>query len=262
MRTDYYSKTLAEHYDLHSEYRDRPDIPFFVEQAVGAGGPVLEIGCGTGRILIPTARAGVSIVGLDFSETMLTICNEKLASEPADVRERTRLMQADMREFSLGEKFQLATLPFRPFQHLHTVKEQLDCLACIHRHLEPGGRMILDIFNPSLERLTAPTPSDEFLEGEPVLRSDGAAVQRSARIVNVDKFAQILQIELIYDITHAGGRTERIVDALSMRYFFRYEAEHLLARAGFEVIDLFAGYDRSAFGSKYPGELLFVAQKR
>ncbi|MEX2288147.1 MAG: methyltransferase domain-containing protein [Planctomycetaceae bacterium] len=260
-RTDYYVSELAEFYDEHSEYRDRPDVPFFVDEALAAGGPVLEIGCGTGRVLIPTARAGVPIVGLDFSEKMLNTCRAKLTSEPADVQERVRLVHGDMRAFALGETFRLVTLPFRPFQHLLTVPEQLACLRCIRDHLDVGGRLILDVFNPSISKLAEETPGPEFDEGDPFTRSDGSTVQRRARVVDHNRVRQVLSIELIYDVSHPDGRTERLVDPLKMRYFFRYEVEHLLARAGFEVVDLFSGYDRSPLGTKDPGELLFVARK-
>jgi SAM-dependent methyltransferase len=260
-RTDYYSNVLADFYDRHSEYRDRSDVTFYVDEAVNSGGPVLEVGCGTGRVLIPTARAGVSIAGLDFSETMLRHCREKLAAEPAKVRERARVVRGDMRDFSLGETFRLVTVPFRPFQHLLSVDEQLACLGCIHEHLQPGGRVILDVFNPSIERIAATTPSDEFDEGEPFTLADGCTVQRRAKVINCDRFAQVLHIELYYDMTHADGRRERRVEPLTMRYFFRYEVEHLLARAGFEVVSLYADYERNPFGTRDPGDLIFVAKK-
>ena len=70
-----------------------------------------------------------------------------------------------------------------------------------------------------------------------------------------------MDVELIYDITHPDGRQERQIHAFQMRYLFRYEAEHLLARSGFVVDRLYAGFDRSEYGSIYPGELVFVAQK-
>jgi len=120
---------IADLYDHVVPYRNRPDVGFFVEAALSAGGPVLEVGCGTGRVLIPTARAGVETVGLDLSTHMLAVCRKRLEAEPEPVRSRARLVQADMRRFELGRKFTLATIPFRPFQHLLTVEDQLSCLA-------------------------------------------------------------------------------------------------------------------------------------
>lgn len=110
-------------------YRDRPDVASYVKQAQESGGPGLELGCGTGRVLIPPARAGIEIVGVDLSRSMLAICRDKLAREPDDVRARVEMVEADMRRFDLGREFRLVTLPFRPFQHLMTVQDQLSCSA-------------------------------------------------------------------------------------------------------------------------------------
>jgi len=90
---------------------------------------------------------------------------------------------------------------------------------------------------------------------------DGRRVRRTNRIVSRDGFNQIQGIELIYHVTHPQGREERLVHAFQMRYFFRFELDHLLARAGFQVEHLYADYDGSPYGSKYPGELIFVARK-
>ena len=145
---------VADLYDHVTPYRQRPDVTFFVDAAVESGGPVLEVGCGTGRVLIPTAREGVEIVGLDLSEHMLAICRGRLAAESAAVQAKARLVQDDMRAFDLGQTFQLVTTPLRPFQHLTTVEDQLACLSSIRGHLVIGGRLILDIFNPVPEHET------------------------------------------------------------------------------------------------------------
>lgn len=139
---------VARLYDQVIPYRNRPDVDFFVEAAKKSGGPVLEVGCGTGRILLPTARSGIPITGLDLSEHMLDVCRQELEKEPRDVQDLVSLIQGDMRNFSLGEKFPLITLPFRPFQHLLTVEDQISCLTTIKDHLEPGGGLILDLLIP------------------------------------------------------------------------------------------------------------------
>jgi ubiquinone/menaquinone biosynthesis C-methylase UbiE len=156
---------IADLYDHIVPYRDRPDIAFFVEAASEAGSPVLEVGCGTGRVLIATARAGLVVVGLDLSPHMLTMCRRKLRHEPEAVQSRVQLVQADMRKFELDQLFTLATVPFRPFQHLMTV-EELSCLASIRRHLVDGGALILDMFNPSLDFLVSRPVGEEFAQYE------------------------------------------------------------------------------------------------
>jgi SAM-dependent methyltransferase len=253
---------VADLYDHVALYRDRPDVAFFVDAAREAGSPVLELGCGTGRVLIPTARAGIEIVGLDLSQHMLAVCRERLEHEPETVRSRARLVQADMRSFELRPGFALATLPFRPFQHLLTTQDQLACLASIRQHLVRGGRVILDLFNPSLDYLGNPKLGEETGDEPEFQTPDGRRVYRRMRMVSCDRAAQVNQHELIYSITHPDGRQERFVQAFPLRYVFRFEAEHLLARAGFDVEHVYGDYDKSPFGTKYPGELILVARRR
>ena len=257
--THEYENTAA-YYDHVIPYRDRLDVGFFVQEALSTGGPVLEIGCGTGRILIPTAQAGIEIVGLDLSSHMLAVCEDRLESEPAAVKARVSLIQADMRNFNLNQSFKLVTLPFRPFQHLLTLEDQMACLASIYAHLVPGGLLILDLFNPSLQALVGETGVE--METEPEFKMpDGRRVNRRVMITKRDYFNQVNGVELIYYVTHPDGREERLVHAFSMKYLFRYEAEHLLVRCGFTVENLYADFHLSPFGSIYPGELIFLARK-
>jgi SAM-dependent methyltransferase len=260
MDTEQYAAT-AEFYDYVVPYQTRQDVDFFIEAAQTCGGPVLEVGCGTGRILIPTARAGIDIFGIDLSPNMLDICERRVAQEPREVQHRVQLDQADMRNFDLGQTFKLITIPFRPFQHLIEVEDQIACLHCIHRHLADDGRLILDLFNPWLAVLASELTGEEHDDGPEFTLPDGRRVQRRSRVVKRDLFKQYQDVELIYYAAHPDGHTARTVHAFPMRYLFRYEVEHLLARCGFEVEALYADYDKSVYGSKYPGELIFVAKK-
>jgi SAM-dependent methyltransferase len=252
---------IADFYDYVAPYRARQDIDFFVDAARKSGGPVLEVGCGTGRVLIPTARAGTVIVGLDLSSGMMDICRKRLLEEPEAVRSKVRLVQGDMRNFDVGQKFKSVTIPFRPFQHLTTVEGQLSCLASIHRHLIDGGELILDLFNPWLEALVRDNLGHEFGEEPEFTTLDGRRVVRRHKIVSRDHANQLQQVEAVYYITHSDGCRECVVHAFFMRHLHRFEAEHLLARSGFEVQAVYSDYDKSPFGSKYPGELIFVARK-
>src|SRR5690606_21184189 len=95
-------RATAEYYDYVTYHRR--DVAFFVEMAQAAGGDVLEIGCGTGRVLLPTARTGVNITGFDLSTAMLTICQQRLAQEPEAVQARVQRAHVDMVDFDLGHK--------------------------------------------------------------------------------------------------------------------------------------------------------------
>lgn len=252
---------VARLYDQVIPYRNRPDVKLFVDAAIESGGPVLEVGCGTGRVLIPTAQAGISITGLDLSEHMLDVLRDTLKEEPIEVQDRVELVQGDMRDFKLEKKYALVTTPFRPFQHLITTADQIKCLEIIHDHLLPGGILILDIFNPSLAGITADNLGQEIGAEPEFTTPEGIKVRRLNKTNQRDHLKQVLDVELIYYLTHPDGKEERVVHAFPMRYLFRYEAEHLLARCGFEVLDVFADYDKNPLGSTYPGELIFFARK-
>lgn len=250
----------AEFYDYVPVYEERPDVAFFVDFARASGGPVLELGCGTGRVLLPIARAGVEITGLDISQAMLAVLRRRLDAEPPEVQARVRIVDGDMRRFELGQQYSLVTIPFRPFQHLTTIEDEMECLATIRRHLKPGGRLVLDLFNPSLSALTDESRFDEQPPEPEVLLPDGRRFYRSWRLIDRNYFTQVQQVEMYYYVTHPNGHQERAVQAFPMRWLYRWEAEHLLVRCGFEVEHLYAGYDKSEYGSKYPGELIFVAK--
>ncbi len=251
-----YDRHSSEFYDYHAK---RGDVKFYIDFAVQSGGTVLEIGCGTGRILIPTARAGVCITGLDKSTEMLKICQRKLKDESREVSDRVKLVHADMSNFNLGSKFSLVTIPFGPFNCLVSVEEQLRCLNCIKRHLHHNGALVLDLFYPS---------SREFSSGEegfsvktPFEMPDGRSVTWGLHFNSVDYNRQVIHEEMIYDVHYPDGHDERLVYPSPLRYFFRYEVEHLLARAGFKTESVYADFNREPFGSKYPSELIFLARK-
>jgi SAM-dependent methyltransferase len=260
MALDEYASS-ADYYDYVEVYRHRPDVGLYVEESVRSGGPVLELGCGSGRVLVPTARAGVEITGLDASPRMLARCAALLDGENIEIRSRASLVAGDMRGFSLDREFALVTIPFRPFQHLLTVDDQIACLTCIRRHLSEAGRLIFDIFNPSLEILVNTPLGEELQIEEPFSLPDGRQVQRKSKIVRHDRLNQVTDHELIYYITDGGGYIERVIHAFSLRNTFKFEMEHLLSRLGFTVENVFADFGRTPFGSKYPGELIFVAKK-
>jgi SAM-dependent methyltransferase len=253
---------LAELYDYVVPYRERDDIAFYIEAARSSGGPVLEAGCGTGRILIPIAQAGIEITGIDLSEPMLAACQRKLQAEAEQVQAKARLELADMRDFDLGRKFTLVTTPFRSFQHLLTVSDQLACLDCFRQHLEPGGQLILDVFNPSIRALSREDYGEIVAEEPEFSLPDGTRCVRRHRILHRDHFQQLTQVELLYDLTYTDGTEERLIHAFEMRHLFRYEAEHLLARAGFELEAVFADYHKNPFGTHDPGELILMAVSR
>lgn len=119
------------------------DGAFYERVAREVGGPVLELACGTGRIALPLAQAGLQITGVDRAEAMLTIARCKLAALPASVQERLNLVNQDMSALDLGWRFGFVFVPARSFQALLTIGLQRKSLEAVRRHLEPTGRLAL-----------------------------------------------------------------------------------------------------------------------
>jgi SAM-dependent methyltransferase len=251
---------VAEFYDHVAIYANRPDADYYVAEARATRGPALELGCGTGRILIPTARAGAEITGLDLSTSMLARCREKLAGEPAEVCDRVKLVRASMTRFDLGREFALITIPFRGFQHLLEVEDQLACLGAIRKHLAPGGRMVVDFFQVNPAAMHDPAWSEEKEDTPETALPDGRKIRRTTRIAAFHRARQVNDIEFIWYVTHPDGRAERLVWQTPLRYFFRYEVEHLLARAGLHLVELRGDFAGAVFSDDSP-DMIFVAEK-
>ena len=140
-----------EMYDIAYGWRT-DDIPFYVEQARAAQGPVLEVACGTGRVYLPMLQAGVDADGFDLHPGMLEVLKQKADA----LGLKARVSQADMRDFTLPRRYKLITIPFRAFFHNVTTEDELRTLRCCRQHLEPGGRLVLDLFHVTLARLMEP----------------------------------------------------------------------------------------------------------
>ena len=251
---------LAELYDYTVHYNLRGDEGFFAEEARRSGGPVLELGCGTGRVLIHVAKTGCRIVGLDISQPMLDKCRAKVDDLPADLRPNVRLVRGTMVDFDMGETFDLVTFPFRSFQHVLSVDDQLRCLRCAHRHMAPGGRLILDLFHVDPAHMYDPKLREEWIDFKDHALPDGRRFTRSQRVAGFHFEEQYNDIELIHTVAHPDGRVDRLVQSFPWRHFFKYEVGHLLHRCGFRTVDVFGNYDRSPLADDSP-EMIFVAQK-
>ena len=134
----------AEIYDTVYSYV-REDIPFYIEEARRSDGPVLELGCGTGRVTIPIAQSGINIIGLDSSTEMLRKAQDKVQTLPVDTS-NISFLHEDMRNFSVDQEFGLVIIPFRGFLSLLSVADQVDTLAMVKKHLAPGGRLVFNVF--------------------------------------------------------------------------------------------------------------------
>ena len=205
---DAYGRTDARHCDCAFEAFRSPsgDVGFYRDLAREAGGPILELGCGTGRVLLAIARDGIACTGLDASEEMLEEFRRK--GPPENVR----LVRGSMQDFDLGtERFGLIFSAFRSFQHLLTVEDQLACLRAVRRHLAPGGLFAFDVFAPNLERV-ARLEEPEYEEVR--WREDETEIVRFTS-VRRDPATQVSEITFRYERRRPGspGRATRFEPA-------------------------------------------------
>ena len=250
----------ADVYDSVYSYV-REDIPFYVALARKSGGPVLELGCGTGRVAIPIAEAGVEVVGLDSSEAMLEVARRK-AKRLVEGTASLTLLQADMRDFSLGDdkEFSLVVIPFRGFLSLLTVEDQTRTLLNVKRHLAPNARLVFNIFVPDLDMLVQ--------EGDlPYHLRDVTDPDTRARLVlshqsSYDNHSQVISTRMIIEeLDDDGVMLRRLYRDFQLRYVHRWEMEHLLTACGYEVQDLYGDFDRSPF-DEASTEMVWVAGVR
>ncbi|MCI0354856.1 MAG: class I SAM-dependent methyltransferase [Acidobacteria bacterium] len=238
----------ARHYDLdYAALGYADDIPFYVDLAAGAGGPVLEMGCGTGRILLPIARAGVRIHGLDASPDMLAVLRGALVREPTEVQQRVSLIEGDLRDASIEGRFALVTAPFRVVQHLLERDDQRAWLRNVRRHLAPGGALCFDVFQPDFVLMTKlGQPTVELERNDP---TSGRRVRRLAQTVPHFE-TQRLDIRFRWMAEGTDG-SEVLLDTVefTMRWFTRGEIENLLELEGFRITDYWGSFRREAFGT-------------
>jgi len=244
MADDYY-RDWAEAYEANTQ-GVHGDIEFYAELAREADGLVVELGAGTGRIAIPCAQAGARVWGIDSEPSMLEIAGRN--AEEAGVTDRLTLVEGDMRDFDVPEPAALVTIPFRTFLHNLTTDDQLATLRACHRALRPGGRLALNVFNPSLTMIARWMGRSER-HWEPSNGWDGYQAQHH--------YAPSDQVS----ITHMRVRDQQgkwRKTSFTLRYVHRFEMEHLLQRTGFQVETLYGGFDRSEFGESSP-EMVWVA---
>lgn len=241
-----YGQATARFYDAayaRAPQLDGLDVAFYRTLAREGGGPVLELGCGTGRVLLEIAAEGFPCTGLDASQQMLARLRAKSRFP------NLRLVHAPMQRFELpGERFGLIFSAFRAFQHLYTVEDQLACLACVRAHLAPGGCFAFDVFAPRLER-TALAEEPEAVDLR--FQQDGEDVVRYAK-VSRDAALQLLHVRFRYERSRDGQVLGNEHASFDMRWFWRYELEHLLARAGFTEITIHGNFDRTPVSATSP----------
>jgi SAM-dependent methyltransferase len=237
-------RVSAKYYDgAYAAMKDLVDTAFYCELARQYRGPVLEIGCGTGRILRAIAREGIEIHGVDNSAPMLATLKESLARETPEVRDRISLHAGDMRDFRLGRRFPLVTIPFRPMQHMYTVTDQVRALTSAAAHLQNDGILAFDVFYPKFERLPLRI-GEEQLEAE-WSSEPGTVIRRFFRKDSFDKIQQRFTITFIFRVYRDDQLTREEQETFSMSYYTYPHLRALFLLAGLEPIAEYGSFSKT-----------------
>jgi SAM-dependent methyltransferase len=247
----------AEIYDRVYVYLDY-DLPFYVERATGSGGPVLEMGCGTGRVALALARAGIDVTGVDISPRMIDAAQAKAEAE--GLASKAHFSVGDMADFEAGGEFAMVAFPFRSFQSMLTVEDQREALENASAHLRPGGLLVLDVFAPDLAQLANPRDEAVPFHIRDVNQPDGTAIvvwgQNQWNGVDQVNSARLI----IEELSETGEMTRRLYRDFDLRYTFRYEMQHLLELSGFTVEELYGDFDGGPV-TEDSDDLVWVARK-
>ena len=236
-------------YDIVTPASFRGDAEWYRAKARECGGPVLELGAGTGRITLQIAQDGIRVHALDSDPAMIEALQTKLAALPVQVRERVVVVPGDMRNFTTTERFPLVIAPFRAFLHNLTEQDQLACLNRIREHLASGGRFAFNVFHPSLEYMAhhAGAMAGTWRWADTFPKPDGGCVVRS-EANRYDTVRQIVHSHHRYDEFGPDGTLARTsLHRLQLAYLYPRDLRRLLNEAGFGAIRMDGGFDGRPF---------------
>jgi SAM-dependent methyltransferase len=237
------------------------DVRYYVEEAHQRGGPVLEYGCGNGRITLAIARAGVPVVGVDRSAPMLRDLRARLRAEAPEVQRRVSVRRGDMRSLALARRFPLVICPFNAFLHLYVRRDVERFLARVREHLLPRGELVLDLSMPDPVEL-ARTPDKPL--SAPRFRYPGehggeGPLVRYAERFDYDRARQVLFIGM--EFTPVDG-SPGWMTPLAHRQFHPQELEALLHYNGFAIREWFGDFFRAPLGPRSPTILVHATMRR
>ncbi|MBI2897505.1 MAG: class I SAM-dependent methyltransferase [Deltaproteobacteria bacterium] len=236
----------------HLYRRRRADVRFYVDLADRVGGPVLELGCGAGRVALPIARAGRAIVGLDASGPMLEHARARAAKLPARARTLVTFARGDLRTFRLDRRFPLIISPFNAVQHMYTRSDVEHLLERVRAHLEPSGLFVFDVLMPEPE-FQHTRPGRRYARSPFTHPSTGTRYQYTESYSH-DPVGQILHIQMFLD--HPTNPRASIVMPVAHRQLYPLELEALLHYNAFRIVDRWGDFDRSPLGADSPSQII------
>ncbi len=237
---------MAEYYDL--VYSDQLDADFYLREARNARGAVLEVACGTGRILLRLLSEGIDAVGIDTSERMLAVLKRKAGSMGVE----PKALKADMRDFKIDRRFRLIMIPYRSFLHLKDDSERKKALLNFREHLEDGGRLIIHTYNPSKDELG-------MVDGFHLFESEEIEDRRKCRVdwhLHYEPRGRTGRYKVV--LTFEDG--ERHEFSMELHYVMEKDMRKLLEACGYRNIRLYCGFDYEPYDEDCR-EALWFAEK-
>ena len=234
----HYEDALLYDYEYR---RRRKDVHFYRALAQRVGGPVLELGCGSGRLSIPLARAGLPVLGLDLSQAMLVRLREKLRRVPLAARERIQLARGNLHDLPIAGEFSLVVSAFNTLQHVYENRDLTSLFRRVRQVLRPGGLFAFDVLNPDLHWLTR-DPQRRWARTRFTHPSSGRRLVYTTNHV-YDPITQIAMIKLYYEpVDQPSGRSRTV--RLAHRQYFPQELQSLVEHAGLRIVALYGDFSR------------------
>jgi SAM-dependent methyltransferase len=246
-----YPENFARFYDvIYHQMRDSADSEFYLNEISKTKGKVLEIGTGTGRFFLNAIKEGADIYGLDISPSMINILLENL-----NKKEHHRISLQSIVDFRLDTQFDLIIAPFRVFMHLLDKEDQVKALNNVYSHLNKGGRFIFDVFVPDLKQLINGINNQidfdsEYAPGKRIKRTVSTKPDLLNQLINIDFFLE-------WDEDNKVMQEHWLTP---LRYFFRFELEHLVERSDFSDYKILGDFSGNELG-KESVEFIIVCRK-
>ncbi len=239
IESNLYPDFFARFYDvIYDKVRSDSDHDYFMQKILASEGPVLEVGVGTGRFFLEALNRGADIYGVDISPAMIDVLRAKLP-----LSEHGRIEVADICSLDDHPGYRLIVAPFRVFMHFLTIEKQLEALRAMHGLLLPGGRLVFDLFVPNLKMISEGLENYLDFEGE---YEPGKLLRRYSSMT-ADPVNQISRVTFRLE-WEEDNRTHSRTWVTELRFFFRYELEHLLHRSVFNRFSLYGDFDENAPG--------------
>jgi ubiquinone/menaquinone biosynthesis C-methylase UbiE len=245
-----YQNKFAPLYDFFQKGVEN-DIQFYLDHFKEFDGSILEIGAGTGRITIPLLKQGLDITPLDLAPGMLACLKEKTTALNFPIG----VVRGDMRTFHVNKKFDAIIVTFRTFQHLYNVQDQFLALKNFKRHLKPGGILIFDVYQPSMKYMAH---GDWKWRKDSVVKMPGKSEKIKIDYRNrYDMATQMMKQE--FRASYSNGQKQ--IMPFKMRFFFRFEIEHLLKLTGFKVKNVYGDFKKGGLRDGSPEMVWVVTNK-